>query len=82
MVRRFRVESDDVSTGFGKVRDDTIHWFHHQMHVNQRASIVRQITNGITHQWTNGQVRHVMVIHHVKVNDVGAGFNDVFDFLA
>ena len=73
----FGVKGDDVGTGFGKHRNQAINRLHHQMHVN-RGGGVR--ANGFADQGADGQVGDVMVVHHIKMDDVGTSGNDVADF--
>src|SRR5690606_15083410 len=75
----FRVEGDDVGAGLGKVWDDAVNRFDHQMHVDRHLYMR---SDRFADQWADRQVRNVMVVHHVEVNDVGAGGDDIAYFLA
>ena len=79
MIGSFRVESDDIGTGFGEIRNDAIHGLDHQVHVDDG---IGHGADGFTHQRTDGQVGNIMVVHHVKVNNIGAGGDHISDFLA
>jgi len=76
-ARTLRVKGDDIGTGFGEVRDDTVHRLDHQVHID---FCLGNRTNGRTHQRTNGQVGYVMVVHHVEVDNIRAGGDDIDDF--
>jgi len=73
------VEGDDVGARLGKIRNDAINGFDHQVHVNWRAGMR---TDGFANQRSDCQIGDVMVVHHIKMNDVGARSDDVADFLA
>jgi len=40
------------------------------------------LAQGFAYQRTNGQVRHVMIVHHVEVHDVCAGSENIINLLA
>ena len=77
MFRRFRMNGADISTGLDKNRNQTIHGLDHQMDVDRRRC---QRTDRRANQWTDGHVRHVMIVHHVEMNPVGTGGDDIGDF--
>ena len=56
------------------------HRLHHQVHVDRRGDAMP--AQRLAHQRADGQVRHVVVVHHVEVDPVGAGGQHVVDFLA
>ena len=60
----------DVGTGFGKGRHQAINRLNHQMNVNDGLCVR---TNRFAHERTDGEIRYVMVVHHVKVNPIGTG---------
>ena len=70
VLRRLRVERDDIRTGLGKVGDDRIYRRHHQVHVDRD---LYQRTNRRAHHRTDRQIGHVMVVHHVEMDQIGAG---------
>ena len=53
---------------------------HHQMHVDRRGDTV--LAQRLAHHRADGQVRHVVIVHHVEVHEVGAGSQHGVDFLA
>ena len=79
VLGRFLMKTDDVRTGFGKIGNDAIDRFDHQMHIDRYLHVR---ADRFADKWSDGQIRHVMVIHHIEMNDVGSGSNDVAYFLA
>jgi hypothetical protein len=79
VLGRFRVEGDHVGTGLGEIGNDAVHRLHHQVHVDHRFGVRAQ---RLAHQRADGQVGHVMVVHHVEMDPVGARGDDVAHFLA
>ena len=77
VVGRFRVEGDDVGAGFGEVRDDAVDRLDHQVHVDRHLHVR---ADRLAYQRADRQVRYVMVVHHVEVDNVGAGGDDVAHF--
>ena len=66
----FRMEGDNAGAGFGKIRNDAVDRLHHQMHIDRRGNAV--FTQRFQYHWADSQVRHIVVIHNVKMDDVGA----------
>ena len=50
----------------------------HQVDINGGGHTV--VTEGLADHGSNGQVGDVMVVHDVKVHNVGAGFQNIVDF--
>ena len=81
VVRGIRVKTDEVGASIGKGTGQCVHRLHHQMHINRHGD-----SGGGDGMWfecaTNhraeGEVGHVMVVHHVKMNPVAASGNDIF----
>ncbi len=75
----FRMETDDVGASLGKVGNDAVDRLDHQVHIdwylNMRA-------NGFADQGANCQIRNIMIVHDIKMDDVGTGGHDVSDFFA
>ncbi|MNS76860.1 hypothetical protein D3C72_1104170 [compost metagenome] len=76
----FRVEADDAGAGFGEVRHDAIHRLDHQVHVDRRGDAV--LAQRLADHRADGQVRHVVVVHHIEMDPIGASGQDVVDFFA
>ena len=68
------MKTDNVSTRFCEVCDDSVYWAHHQVNVNHG---IRAGSDGLANQWPDSQVGDIMVVHHVKVDPVGSGCNHV-----
>ena len=58
-------------SGGGEVRNDTVDRLDHQMHVDRRLHAV--LAERLAHQRADREIRHVMVVHDVEVNQIGAG---------
>ena len=85
MRRGVRVEGDDVGTGLAEGLGQRVDRLHHQMHVDRRRGSIRfhgVLLQRLADHRAEGQVGHVMVVHHVEVDPVGAGGQHVLDFLA
>ena len=74
MAARVRMESDDIGPRSGKIGDDPIHRLDHQVHIQWRSDAV--IPQRLDDNRTEGEVGHVVVIHHIHVNVIGAGRKD------
>ncbi|ETH09940.1 transposase, IS481 family [Bordetella pertussis 2371640] len=79
VARGFRMESDDVGAGLGELRHDFVDRLDHQVHVDRHLHMGTD--RGTDHR-SDGQVGHVMVVHHVEVNPVGARGDDVAHLFA
>jgi hypothetical protein len=64
------MERDQVGPGARELRDDAVDGLDHQVHVDRDRDVR---TNRRAHQRPRAQVRHVVVVHHVEVNQVRAG---------
>ena len=73
MAAGLGVEGDDVGTCLGEQRNERIDGFDHQVHVNPDLDVR---ADGLAHQRADGEVGHVVVVHHVKVNQICAGLFD------
>src|SRR5690606_32390791 len=76
----FRVEGDVAGAGFQKVADDAVHRLDHQVHVDGRGDAV--LAQRRANHRADGQIGHVVVVHHVEVDDIGTGGENLVDFLA
>src|SRR5262249_37848200 len=73
------METDEIGTGTRKIRDDAIHRLYHQMHVDL---CLGERADRLAHHWAHGEIGYVMIVHYVKVHQVGAGCDHALDFLA
>jgi hypothetical protein len=71
VLARLRVEGDPRGTRLREVGHDAVHRLDHQVHVDRRGDAV--LAQRLAHQRADGQVRHVVVVHDVEVDDVGTG---------
>ena len=73
------MEGDDAGSRCGKIRHDAVNRFHHQVYVDRGGNAI--VTQRLEHHRTDGQVRNVVVIHHVEMDDIRASresFGSVF----
>ena len=66
--------------GFGKVRNNAIDRLDHEMHVNRRGNTV--LAQRRAHEGSDRKVRHVVIVHHIKVHDICTRSEHGIDFLA
>ena len=62
------MEGDVAGAGLGKIPDQAIHRADHQVHVDIRGHAM--FAQCLTHHRTNGQIGHVVIIHHIEMHDV------------
>src|SRR3569833_3412814 len=79
MLGGFRMKSNDVCAGFGEIGDDAIDWLDHQMHIDRH---LHMRPDRLAYQRPNSQIRNVMIIHHIEMNNVSAGGYNITHFLA
>ena len=72
------MESDVAGARLGEIGNDAIDRLDHQMHIDIGGDAM--IAQSFTHQRADGQVRHIMIIHHIEMNDIRARGDDVIDF--
>ena len=77
MLRSLRMKGNKVGAGFGKIGNEAINRASHQMHVDNRPG---QRADSRADQRTDGHVRHIVIVHDIEVNPVGAGRDHVGDF--
>ena len=73
------MKRNDIRAGLGEIGNDAIHRFHHQVHVDGHLH-VRPYR--LADQRADGQIRHVVVVHHVEVDHIRAGGDNVLHFVA
>src|SRR3990167_967295 len=82
MARSVWVEADVIGSRLGKAGGQGVHGRDHQVHVNRHRHAGRRLgmrLEGTANHGAEGQVGHVMVVHHVEMDPVRARVNDVFD---
>src|SRR5450631_1662407 len=75
----FGMKRNYVSPGLGKHGNKTVHGLDHQVHVNWNRRIG---SDRFAKDWSECQIRNVVIIHDVKVNKIGTGFDNISDFIA
>src|SRR6185503_9664835 len=80
VLARFGVEADVRGAGGGEVRNDAIDGLDHQVHVDRRLHAV--LAQRLADEWTDREIRDVMVVHDVEMDEIGTGRDDVVDLLA
>ena len=65
------MERDVRGPGISKILDDAVDGRHHEVDINRRRDAV--LAQGRADHGADRQVRHVVVVHHIKVDDVRAG---------
>ncbi len=73
------MEGDVAGTGLGEVTDHAVDRRDHQVGIDLGADAV--ITQRLAHHRPDGQVGHVMIVHHVEVDDIGPGGQHILDLL-
>lgn len=78
MATGFRVKADDAGTCFCEIRYQAVDRFNHQMNVNWRGDAV--FPQRLAHQWPDGEIWYIVIIHHIKMNPIRSSGQDRFDF--
>ena len=74
------VEGDVGGAGVDEVGDGGVDGADHEVDVDGGGNAV--VAEGLADHGADGEVGHVVVVHDVEVDDVGAGLEDVVDLLA
>ena len=74
------MKADDRRARLREIRHDAIDRLHHQVHVDRHAS--RAARSASHTSGPIGQIRNVMVVHHVEVQEIGAGVDHRAHFVA
>jgi hypothetical protein len=80
-----RVKADQVGAGVGKRRGQRIDRLDHQVHIDRHRRAVRLFGMGLqclADHRSESQVGHIVVVHDIEMNPVGAGGKDGADLLA
>ena len=78
------VKTDQIGAGFGKGLGQGVHRRDHQMHVDRHRHAGRGFgvwLEGLAHHGAEAEVGHIMVVHHIEMNPVCAGINDLAHLL-
>ena len=79
------MKADVVGPGVGKGSGHGVYGLHHQVHVHgyrRAVGLFGMRFDSLANHRAEGEVGHVMVVHHVKVHPVGPSGNDIFDLVA
>ena len=85
MGGRVGVEADEVGSCIGKGSGQGVYGLNHEVHINGHVLAIGCFgmrLEGLTNHGAKSEVGHVMVVHHVVVNPVGASGYDVAHFFA
>ena len=85
VARGIGVKADVVRPRVGKRSGQSVHRLNHQVHVNRHGRTRRRFgvrLQGLADHGAKRQVGHVMVVHHVEMDPVGASGNDIAHFFA
>ena len=77
------MKANEVGAGIGKGCRQGIDRLHHQVNIDGHIFAIGGFgmrLEGLTNHGAKGEVGHVMVVHHVVVNPVCAGGNDIANF--
>ena len=64
------MKGDVARSRIGKHANQRIDGLHHKVYVNRRFYPV--ISEGFAHHRTNGQVRHIVIVHNIEMNNIGS----------
>ena len=65
------MEGNNTGAGLGKLRHQAIYRLNHQMHIDGRGNTI--VTQRLTHHRPDRQIRHIVIVHHIKVHYVSTG---------
>ena len=63
----FGVKGNNIGSRLGEVRNNAVNRLDHQMDIDNRLG---QGTDRFTHERANGEIGHVVIIHHIKMDDI------------
>ena len=79
MAAGFGMEGNDIRPRFGKGNNQIVHRLHHQVNVYRHRSI--RFQRG-AHHGAESQIGHIMIVHHIEMNQIRPGLDNTADFLA
>ena len=85
MGRGIGVKADVVRPRVSKHRRQRIDRLHHQVHIHRHRRAIHFFgvrLDGLADHRAEGQVGHVMVVHHIEVDPVGPGVDHAVHLLA
>jgi hypothetical protein len=78
VVGGLRMEGDVRSSGINERGDGLVDRGNHQVDIDRGCNTV--VTKGLADHGSDGQVRDVVVVHNIEVNNIGSGLQHVVDF--
>ncbi len=75
---RLGVDRDDIASRIDKGIDEAIRVFDHEVHVEGQAC---RLSQGRDDTGTDGDVRHIVAVHYIHMDQVSAGLLHRLDFL-
>ena len=79
------MKADEVGPGCCECAGQCVHRLHHQMHIERRLAAAAPDAvrfQRLRHHRPDGQVRHVVIVHDVEMDPVGAGGQHLCDLVA
>ncbi|MNH24497.1 hypothetical protein D3C79_844310 [compost metagenome] len=74
------MDRDIVGAGLGEGLDHRVHRGDHQVHIDRRGNPVA--AQCLAELRPHGQVGHIVVIHHIDMDDIGTGGQYLLGFSA
>ena len=73
------MKGDIGGAGLGEHRDERIHRRCHQMAV--KWGLNAALSESLHNEWSDGEVRDIVVVHDVNMDDIGTGAEDIPDLV-
>mmetsp|Transcript_21268 Transcript_21268/g.31490 ORF Transcript_21268/g.31490 Transcript_21268/m.31490 type:complete len:286 (-) Transcript_21268:23-880(-) len=80
VVACLRVEGDVTGTCIDKVSNDSINGGNHEMNINRSSYSV--VAKSLAYHGSNGEVRNVVVVHNIEVNNVSSSLKHIVYFFS
>ena len=79
------MKADVVGPSVGESSGQSVHGLNHQVDIHRYRGAIglycMRLEGPADHR-AEGQVGHVMVVHHIEMDPVGAGSDDIFHLVA
>ena len=73
------MKGDIAGTRLGEIGDDAVNRLDHQVHIDGRGYTV--FAQRLAHQRTDGQIRYVVIVHDIEMDNICTGLEDIGHFL-